>query len=87
MAYWQPLVRSILRLLARREAEIRQDDAVKLAREECERRGLAWKEPILVKHSQHHYVIRTNTNRIGGNLTIRIDDSSGAIDDFELAPK
>lgn len=52
---------------------------MKLAMAECRRRGWGWVEPVHVKAGITFWEFTTNADYIGGNVIIRIDADTGAV--------
>jgi hypothetical protein len=55
------------------------DTALEIARRECERRAVAWREPVKVRRRRHRYIVWTNADRIGGNIKLDIDARTGTL--------
>jgi hypothetical protein len=58
---------------------ITKADALLIARSECEKRGWPWEEPVVVYWGPFNYLVRTNTQRKGGNAGIRIRRRDGVV--------
>jgi hypothetical protein len=59
-----------------------KEEALEIARAECERRGHAFAEPVFIRRGPFRTVILTNADVIGGNCRIRINSRTGAITYF-----
>ncbi len=62
-------------------------DALELARAECERRGCGSIEPVHVHRRIFGYWILTNADRMGGNISIVIDNCTGHVRSFKVWSK
>lgn len=80
-------VRSIARRLLNVNKVITADDAEAIAREEAERRGWPWHGRIRVTEHLRTFVVRTNTDMRGGNVTIAINLASGEVRRSGYAPR
>ena len=65
---------------------VTQEDALRIAREECERRGWPWVEPIGVSRHLLGYEILTNMRSLGQNATIRVSGRSGIVVQASFLP-
>jgi hypothetical protein len=74
-------------LLGRIFGAVTVEDAKRLAREECERRGWQWIEPVFVKRFFWVYHVMTNASNRGGNVNIWVDARSGRIKDAKFASR
>lgn len=54
-----------------------ESDAVEIAREECARRGIAWREPYSVKRGWRWWQVLTPANVRGGNSVIYVSRTTG----------
>lgn len=59
--------------------KITKNEAIQIAREECERREWPWQEPILVYWGIFSFTVRTNTKRKVGNASFRIRKRDGVV--------
>lgn len=59
--------------------KITKTEAMQIARQECERRGWPWQEPILIHWGFFSFTVRTNTQRRGGNVSLRIRKRDGVV--------
>jgi hypothetical protein len=59
------------------EPAISREQAIALAREECERAGYPWEEPIRFVEHPRYYGIVTPIHRSGGNVCIHVDAQTG----------
>jgi hypothetical protein len=55
------------------------EDAVKVAREVCDRRGWPWQEPVLIHESPINYWLMTNSRSRGGNCNFVVSMRSATI--------
>ncbi len=70
----------IFRWLARiHSPAISKDQALEIARRECEKRGIAWREPVHVIWEFGNWAVWTHAGHRGGNVRIIIDKMSGEI--------
>lgn len=60
-----------------REPGMNEAEALGRARDLCKREGLAWKEPVHVRHRRGRWVVWTNADKIGGNVEIIVNDRTG----------
>lgn len=51
---------------------VSSEEAVQIAKQECERRGLAWGEPIGVGEFLGYYSIRTHDDSFGDNVVVKV---------------
>ena len=58
---------------------ITKDEAIQIAQVECKRRGWPWHGPILVHWGIFSFTVRTNTQRRGGNASLRIRKHDGVV--------
>ena len=72
-------MKSIVRRLLNIDSVITADVAEALAREEAERRGWPWHGRIRVTEHVRGFVVRTNADMRGGNVSIAIDVTSGEV--------
>lgn len=66
-------------------SSISKSRAKEIAREECERRGIPWREPISVKWGFLAYTI-WGGGRKGGNLMVRVRKCDGAVISATMSP-
>jgi hypothetical protein len=59
------------------EPAVTRDHAIELAREECERAGSLWKEPVRSVERLDHYVFGTAMHQDGGNVCTHVDAQTG----------
>lgn len=57
-------------------------EALEIARAECERRGLAFVEPVMVQRGPFRIKIVTNAGTTGGNVRMRLNARTGAVTRF-----
>jgi hypothetical protein len=69
------------------EERVSRDDAVTLSRQECERRGWPWLEPIEVRETRREWQIRTNRKAIGCNVSIAVEKRTGRVTQAAFAPR
>jgi hypothetical protein len=55
------------------------EEAVRIARAECDARGWPWQEPISVHRGLWTIHVRTNTEYRGGNASVIINARTGSI--------
>lgn len=56
---------------------VSEAEALRRARELCDREGLPWKEPVRVRQRRSRWVVWTNADKIGGNVEILVDAKTG----------
>jgi hypothetical protein len=66
---------------------IDRDEAMSLARQEVEREGLPWTEPISVHFGLWNYRVWTMADSRGGNIIIKVNRRSGAATFVAVSPK
>ena len=81
------LVRPLRGLLRIRPATITREQALAIARAECERRGYAWEEPVLLEERLREYWIMTRADHRGGNVLIDVDIHTGVVKRFRVSPR
>jgi hypothetical protein len=52
-------------------------EALRCARELCDREGIAWAEPVSIHWYFWHWVVWTHANYIGGNVEILVNIRTG----------
>jgi hypothetical protein len=62
-------------------------EALKIAKLECERHDLAWVEPVSVIEGSLRFDIKTNANYIGNNAYISVSIKDGTILRFGYSPR
>lgn len=68
-----------LRWLSPRLGKVSKEEAVQIARRECEQRGLAWLEPVQVFRHYGNWSVWTNADKIGGNVRVIVDSEEGQV--------
>ena len=58
---------------------ISKEEAVEVARKECERRGIPWLEPVKVFRHYGNWSVWTHANHRGGNVRVIVDKETGEI--------
>ena len=71
--------RLLRRLLGIPEPTISRQQAVQIARRECERKGWPWEEPILVEETLRTFRVYTNQLECDGGVHIRVDAVSAEV--------
>jgi len=66
--------------------KVTKDDAREIARQECERNGWPWIEPVSVNWGLFAYTV-WGRGRKGGNLYVRIRKKDGAILSSNMTPR
>jgi hypothetical protein len=66
---------------------IGKSEAIELARRECERRGIAWEEPVSVVHGLFVVSVWTHTDKIGGNVIVTLGRRRGEVRNVSITPK
>jgi hypothetical protein len=66
---------------------IDRNQALAVARDEVERQGLWWVEPVIVHFGIWNYRIWTNANSRGGNVAIRVNRRSGQVTALTTTPR
>ena len=59
--------------------EMSETTAIRIAQEECLRKGIEWREPYAVRKRWRSWEVRMPSDRRGGNATIRISRTSGQV--------
>jgi hypothetical protein len=72
---------------AGQERTVSRDDAVTLGRQECERRGWPWLEPVEVRETRRAWQILTNRKAIGCNASIAVEKRTGRVTQAAFAPR
>jgi hypothetical protein len=70
-----------------REEGVSRDDAVTLSRQECERRGWPWLEPVEVRETRCAWQIFTNRKATGCNASFGVEKRTGKITQAAFAPR
>jgi len=58
---------------------ISKEDALRLAREECDRRGWPWQEPIEISDGIRCWNIVTHAGWVDSNVLVVVDNCSGKL--------
>ena len=66
---------------------MKKTDALDIARTECEKRNVPWREPVLVHWGLFHYTVWTDARNRGGNVCVKIRKRDGAIVSLNLMPR
>jgi hypothetical protein len=66
---------------------IDRNQALTVARDEVERQGLWWEEPVIVHFGIRNYRIWTKANSRGGNVAIRVNRRSGQVSSLTTTPR
>jgi hypothetical protein len=69
------------------EERISRDAAVTLSRQECERRGWPWLEPVEVRETRRAWQILTNRKATGCNASFGVEKRTGKITQAAFAPR
>jgi len=64
-----------------------RSDALDIAKVECRKRAILWKEPCIAQWGIFSYTVRTNSDCRGSNVVIRIRKRDGAILSLVELPK
>jgi hypothetical protein len=64
-----------------------KQQALEIARAECEDRGWPWREPVLAQEHLRSYWFVTDWQFKGGNATIAVDYRSGKIVHAAFSPR
>lgn len=56
-----------------------RDEALVIAHEACEDRGLPWREPIKVYRHYGDWAVWTYANHRGGNVRVIVDGATGEV--------
>ena len=66
---------------------VTKEEALAVARQECNRRGWPWMEPVTISRGLFSYRLMTNRNKRGGNVRMRISTRNGSILEAGFAPR
>lgn len=58
---------------------ITREQALEIARRECERRDLPWQEPVRVMSEFAEWAVWTHADHRGGNVRVIIDKGTGEV--------
>jgi len=73
-------VRGILGWLAKvANPAVSREQALDIARRECERRGLPWQEPVRVMSELADWAVWTHADHRGGNVRVIVDKGTGEV--------
>lgn len=61
------------------DSEISEADAVRIAQEECARRGIDWREPYKITKGWRRWQVSMPSNQRGGNATIFVSRTTGVV--------
>lgn len=64
-----------------------REEAITTAKEECQRRGWAWREPVEVHWGFFSYTVVTNTMCRGCNVRMKIRKKDGVVLGAGLSPR
>jgi|GEM_PF-2798085 len=78
---------TLRRVLRIQPLVLTKEDAVKIAKLECESRKTSWIEPIHLAEHVRSYSIMTNSGYRGGNAIIVIDVTTGNVTHFAFVPR
>lgn len=70
---------SLIRYILGITVLISKEDALRIAMEHCRAQAWPWLEPVHTVFGIRYYEILTNAASKGGNVTIRVDCSTGTI--------
>jgi hypothetical protein len=70
---------SIVRWFLGVRVVISKEDALRIAKEHCLSQSWPWNEPVHIILAVRNYEIMTNAAFKGGNVSIRIDCSTGVV--------
>jgi hypothetical protein len=73
------MIKRIKYFLKGKPPVISKAEAIKIAKEECEKREWGWLEPIEVKQSRKTWKIRTNAEARGTIAAFSIDHQTGEV--------
>lgn len=73
-------MKRLLRKLVPSRPSISRDEAIEIARRECEKRGWVWAEPTAVRWGLRKWTVWTNADGIGSNAVFSINRSSGTVE-------
>jgi hypothetical protein len=73
------MTESFYNLLRGKHPIISKDEAIKIAKQECDRRGWGWLEPVEIKQGRKAWKIRTNAFSRGTIAIFSIDHQTGAV--------
>lgn len=62
-------------------------EALRVARAECERRGLPFDEPVKIRRGLRRIRVWTKADAIGGNVVVSLHARSGAVVDVWTNPR
>jgi hypothetical protein len=84
MSGFRALIRALLRIPAPR---IAREEAIAIARAECERRSWNFDEPIAVHQGLKDYEVVTRADSRGGNVRVSVDAATGRVREAVVAPR
>ncbi len=79
-------IRLIRRLRRIAPATVTRDQALEIARAECERRGYGWLGPVKVEESLKEYWLLSQADRLEGSVSVTVDVHTGEIKNVTLIP-
>ena len=69
-----------LRMLGLSKAiKVSKGSAIAIARAECTRRGLEWREPVRVYRHYGNWSVWTHADHTGGNIRVIVDSGNGQV--------
>jgi hypothetical protein len=69
----------ITKLIWGKPPVISKDEAIRIAKNECEKRGWGWLEPVEAKRGRKAWKIRTNAFSLGTIAVFSIDHQTGEV--------
>ena len=60
-------------------AKITREDALQIAKEECDRRGWPWREPVAVYWRFTYWFVWTNARAMGAKAWIKVNKRNGKV--------
>lgn len=69
------------------EIGISVEEAILIARQECEKRVWPWLEPLKVVWQHGVWIVHTNWGNRGANAVIRIDAGTGKVIEAKFLPR
>ena len=78
---------TLRRLFNKPVPAVSRDQAILIARNECEQRSWPWLEPIKVQSKRGTWIIHTNWQARGANARIRVEQDTGAVTEAVFMPR
>jgi hypothetical protein len=77
----------ILRWIFGITVRIDREQAVRIAKDYCEKHGWPWLEPIWMRLNFRQYEVMTYADHLGGNIFLSVDCETGAVTSSGPTPR